>query len=175
MHVSSAFNTVLFLESLVSAALPRLAPDVDRNTGPTLTGLMTHLDAVYAFARALTSDSDRASDLTERVYRDVTRDLWSTLGGHGLRDRLLARCLSLFDEQFAEQVRPDHVPNSGDILTLLAGLPREQRAAVALVDRLGLTYAAGAAVLGSTVNEFQTNLHRGRAVLIAASRAATAL
>jgi DNA-directed RNA polymerase specialized sigma24 family protein len=155
----------------VSSALPRLAPAVGENPSSTLAGLMSHLDAVYAFAFALTSERERAEELTEHVYRDVTRDLWSTLGGHGLRDRLLARCLSIFTDRFAEASRPA----ATGIAALLATLPRDERAAVALVDQLGLTYAAGAAVLGTPVNEFRTILHRGRAVLTAASRTATAL
>jgi DNA-directed RNA polymerase specialized sigma24 family protein len=175
VHSYGRSTLVLFLESLVSAALPRLAVTVDDDSTSPLSGLMTHLDAVYAFALALTSRRDLAEDLTETVYRDVTRDLWSTLGGHGLRERLLARCLSIFGEQFGESVRADGQGDGPDIPTLLAGLPRDERAAVALVDRLGLTYAAGAAVMGSPVNEFRAILHRGRAVLIAASRTATAL
>lgn len=154
----------------MSSALPRFVPDVDATSGSTLTGLISHLDAVYVLAHALTSEPDSASDLTERVYRDVTRELWSTLGGHGLRDRLLARCFAIFTRERASGTAtsvpaPSH-RHGAELLALLAALPLEERAAIVLVDRLGLTYAAGAAVLGSTLEEFRTFLHRGRDVLM---------
>ena len=52
-------------------------------------GLLTHLDAVYGFALALTGDAELAADLTEDVFASTHDELWTTLGGHGLRDRLL--------------------------------------------------------------------------------------
>lgn len=165
----------------MSSALPRFVPDADPAAGSTLAGLLSHLDAVYAFAHALTSAPDLASDLSERVYRGVTRDLWSTLGGHGLRDRLLARCFAIFTQELGARARssvflPAH-PRDADLVALLAALPLEERAAVALVDRLGLSYSAGAAVLGSTPEEFRAFLHRGRNVLmtwnVSPSRVAT--
>jgi hypothetical protein len=162
-----AFN----LESLVPAALPRPVSAADHESGSTLTGLMTHLDAVYAFAHSLTSDTDGASALVERVYRGVTRDLWSTLGGHSLRDRLLARCLAVFNQDSRSRTQPSPTGDvdRANVLALLADLPLDERAAVALVDRLGLPYASAAAVVGAPVDEFRATLHRARRTLIAAA------
>lgn len=159
------------------AAFPRFAPTDDDNSAATPTGFIAHLDAVYAFALALTSQRDRAEELTDHVYRDVTRELWSTLGGHSLRNRLLARCLAIFDAQFRQTPRPAAHQRADvtRIRELLGALPRDQRAAVALVDQLGLSYADGAIVFGSTVSEFRTSLHRGRTALMSAIRTATAL
>jgi len=170
-------NTVLSLETLVPAAFPRFVPTDDDNSGATPPGFIAHLDAVYALALALTSQRDRAEELTERVYRDVTREVWSTLGGHSLRNRLLARCLTIFDEQ-SRQTSPSAANPRADVTdmhALLATLPRDERAAVSLVDQLGLSYADGAVVFGSTVSEFRTILHRGRNILMTAIRSATAL
>ena len=158
----------------MSAALPRFAALADQRNASTLTGLMSHLDAVYAFAHALTGDVELASELTERVYRDVTRDLWSTLGGHTLRDRLLARCLTIFHQEHRARVSVTTARSATGVQALLAGLPVEQRAAISLVDHLGLSYAAGAVVLGTPVEAFRELLHRGRDVLIARSRASEA-
>ena len=159
------------------AAFPRFAPTDDDNSGATPAGFIAHLDAVYAFAFALTSQRDLAEELTDHVYRDVTRELWSTLGGHSLRNRLLARCLAIFDERFRQASRPvaDRHGDAAGIQTLLRALPRDERAAVALVDQLGLSYADGAIVFGSTVSEFRASLHRGRTALMNAIRTATAL
>ena len=155
----------------MSAALPRFASLADQRTASTLTGLMSHLDAVYAFAHALTGDLELAADLTERVYRGVSRDLWSTLGGHTLRDRLLARCLTIFNQELPARVSARTSRSATGVHALLAGLPVEQRAAISLVDLLGLSYAAGAAVLGTPVEAFRESLHRGRDVLVAQDRA----
>jgi DNA-directed RNA polymerase specialized sigma24 family protein len=53
----------------------------------------------------------------------------------------------------------------------LEELPWGERAAIALVDQLGLTYAAAAQVLGAHLAEFRASLHRARSVLFAAYRA----
>jgi DNA-directed RNA polymerase specialized sigma24 family protein len=54
---------------------------------------------------------------------------------------------------------------------LLRDLPWDERAAIALVDHIGMTYTAGAAVLGTPVADFRALLHRGRSVLFDAHRA----
>jgi DNA-directed RNA polymerase specialized sigma24 family protein len=135
-----------------------------------LTGILTHLDAVYGFALTLTGDSESAEQVTEDVFGSVHDELWTTLGGHGLRDRLLARCVTVF----RGAVTPHRASPGGDELgARLLGLPWDARAAIALVDQLGLTYAAGAAVLGIEVAEFRARLHQARSVLFAAYRAGT--
>ena len=101
--------------------------------------------------------------------RKLTRDLWSTLGGHSLRDRLLARCLAIYHRDFASDGRaPEPAQRSPgtDVLAVLARLPLEERAAVALVDRVGLSCATGAAVMAVTVVEFRAFLHSARDVLM---------
>jgi hypothetical protein len=129
-----------------------------------LAGLLAHLDTIYGFALTLTGAPEPAADLTERVFDSARDELWATLGGHGLRDRLLARCVAMFRET-PSAASPRPASGSGAVL---AGLPWEERVACALVDQMGLTYAAGAAVLGIEVVEFRGRLHRARAVLLAA-------
>jgi len=140
-------------------------------------GILAHLDVVYGFALTLTGDAERAGELTEDVFGSIHDDLWSTLGGRGLRDRLLARCVVAYVETASLQqsgwrgplVR--RIEDSGELASLLLGLPWDERAAIALVDQLGLTYAAAAAVLGTDVTGFRALLHRGRSVMFAAYRA----
>jgi DNA-directed RNA polymerase specialized sigma24 family protein len=146
----------------------------DEHAAPA--GLLSHLDAVYGFALALTGDAEDAAELTEDVFATARDGLWTTLGGHGLRDRLLARCVSAFTETFSSRALPEPAttPHGSPLPTrlgvLLLQLPWDQRAALALVDQLRLTYASGAAVLGVDVDEFRAILHRGRSVLVAAYR-----
>ena len=141
-----------------------------------LVGLLTHLDTVYGFALTLTGDPEAASELTEDVYASARDGLWATLGGHSLRDRLLARCVWLFAERGSPQggvVRSKRAaaerPTRLD--ALLRELPWDERAAIALVDQLQSSYVAAAAVLGVDVADLRELLHRGRAVLFAAFRA----
>src|SRR3954466_692824 len=87
--------------ALVSASLPYLPAGDEQGTGAAsaLVGLLAHLDTVYGFALTLTGDRDAAAELTEDVYASARDGLWGTLGGRGLRDRLLARCVALFVER----------------------------------------------------------------------------
>jgi DNA-directed RNA polymerase specialized sigma24 family protein len=140
-------------------------------------GLLAHLDAVYSFALVLTADAESAAELTEDVFASTRDELWTTLGGHSLRDRLLARCVSAFRETYSAQGRP--APRTtrvgsapSDLVVSMQQLPWNERAALTLVDQLGLRYAAGAAVLGVDVAEFRALLHGARSVLFAAFRAA---
>ena len=146
--------------------------------GPTtLPGILTHLDAVYGLALALTGDTDRAADLTEDVFASVRDDLWTTLGGHSLRERLLARCVATFKQTGSARSggfsAVSQLPGdtASALRTALTGLPWNERTAIVLVDQLGLTSAAGAAVLGTDVPEFRALLHRARSVAFAAYRA----
>ena len=159
------------------SALPYLPADDEQGTPSSFMGLLTHLDTVYGFALTLTRHPDAAAELTEDVYASARDGLWATLGGHGLRDRLLARCVSLFVERDSRNAfeapaagsPPPQRPTRLD--TLLRQLPWDERAAIALVDQLHSSYAAAAAVLGVDVAEFRALLHRGRSVLFAAYRA----
>jgi DNA-directed RNA polymerase specialized sigma24 family protein len=163
----------------VHHALPR--PPEDNDSGPpprAVTGLLSHLDAVYGFALTLTGDVASAAELTEDVFGSVHDDLWATLGGRGLRDRLLARCVTAFAQahssRFADAPsapRPAAAAITVGLSALLRDLPWNERAAIALVDHIGMTYTAGAAVLGTSVADFRALLHRGRAVLFDAHRA----
>jgi len=161
----------------VHLALPRPPADDEHGAPSALTGLLVYLDDVYGFALTLTGNAERAADLTEHVFQSVQDELWSTLGGHRLRDRLLARCVAAFMEGVPSRDawKPDVVPQRTDeptgLAALLSGLPWRERAAIALVDQFGLTYAAGAAVLGVEVAAFRTILHAGREVLFTAYRA----
>ena len=158
-------------------ALPRPLADDAHGAPSALTGLLSHLDDVYGFALTLTGDREHAADLTEHVFQSVHDDLWSTLGGRRLLDRLLARCVLAYKEGAPSREgwktdpasRPAGEPSG--LTALLRGLPWSQRAAIALVDHLGLTHASAAAVLGVEVAEFRTVLHGGRDVLFAAYRA----
>ena len=154
-------------------ALPH-QPEYDDSVTPSpLTGILAHLDAVYGFALTLSGDAEHAESLTEEVFGSVHDDLWSTLGGHRLRDRLLARCVGAYSQSIAHrdvQSRTRHQPRN-ELTSLLRSLPWNERAAIALVDQLGLTHSAAAAVLGSTDTEFRVLLRRGRCVLFAAYRA----
>jgi hypothetical protein len=165
--------------ALVSVLLPYSPAKDEQGTvlPSALTGLLTHLDTVYGFALTLTGDPEAAAELTEGVYASVRDDgLWATLGGHGARDRLLARCVSLFVERSlpegaelpSARVAADRPPR---LDTLLRGLPWDERAAIALVDQLQSSYEAAAAALGVDLAAFRELLHRGRAVLFAAFRA----
>ena len=161
-------------------ALPYQFADDEQDASSALTGLLDHLDTIYGFALTLTGDADAAADLTESVFASARDELWTTLGGHGLRDRLLAGCISAFTYTFSA---PDSAsvpagtavaqPPATTLGAVLRELPWDERAAIALVDQLHLSYAAGAAVLGIDVPEFRTLLHHGRAVLFAAYRVAT--
>ena len=157
-------------------ALSYSPADDDQGTSSDVMGLVAHLDTVYGFALTLTGDPEAAAELTEDVYAGARDELWATLGGHGLRDRLLARCVSSFVER-----GPTHGPETATpglvdrrqstrLRTLLHQLPWNERAAIALVDQLRSSYEAGAAVLGVDVAEFRALLHRGRSVLYAAYR-----
>ena len=158
-------------------ALPRPPADDEHGAPPALTGLLSHLDDVYGFALTLTGDAQQAADLTEHVFQSVQDELWSTLGGHPLRDRLLARCVAAFmegvpsREAWKVHAAPRSAVEATGLAARLRGLPWRERAAIALVDQLGLTYAAGSTVLGVEVAEFRSILHGGRDVLFAAYRA----
>jgi DNA-directed RNA polymerase specialized sigma24 family protein len=166
-----------FTGDIVHHANPRPQPYEEPREPTTLPGILTHLDAVYSLALALTGDTDRAADLTEDVFASVRDDLWTTLGGHSLRERLLARCVATFTHVGSARSggsaelsqRPGDDPS--ELFAALTDLPWDERAAIVLVDRLGLTYAAGAAVLGTAVPEFRALLHRARSVAFAAYRA----
>ncbi len=83
----------------MAGALPR-SPAYHKSVAPSWpAGILAHLDVVYGFALTLTGDAERAGELTEAVFASVHDDLWSTLGGHGLRDRLLARCVVAYVEK----------------------------------------------------------------------------
>jgi hypothetical protein len=146
-----------------------LPPPDDEQT--THAGLLVHLDAVYGFALVLTADAESAADLTERVFGGARDGLWMTLGGHSLRHRLLARCVAVFCETSSPTTH--QTQTSGALLASLQRLPWKERAALALVDQLGLRYAAGAAVLGVDVAQFRELLHRARFTLFAVFRTAT--
>jgi RNA polymerase sigma-70 factor (ECF subfamily) len=161
----------------VHHAQPRPQANEEPRGPTTLPGILTHLDAVYDLALVLTGDTDRAADLTEDVFASVRDDLWTTLGGHSLRERLLACCVATFKQvgsarsgQCAEVSQPPG-DNASELRAALTSLPWDERAAIVLVDQLGLTYAAGAAVLGTEVPEFRALLHRARSVAFAAYRA----
>jgi len=163
---------------LVSVSLPYSPADDEQGSAApsALVGMLAHLDTVYGFALTLTGDPDAAAELTEDVYASARDGLWGTLGGHGLRGRLLACCVSLFVDLGARQGvevpsarAADDQPMRLDIV--LRDLPWDERAAIALVDQVQSSYAAAAAVLGIDVAELRELLHRGRAVLFAAFRA----
>jgi len=142
------------------------------------SALLSHLETVYAFALTLTTDdAEYAAALTEAVFVTARDDLWSTLGGHGLRERLLAQCVAAFQEIQPPQparrsvATPDPDTRTG-LMALLFLLPWRERAAIALIDHLGLSYADAAAVLDVRVDEFRELLRRGRCVLFDAYRAA---
>ena len=159
-------------------ARPHPFADDEQGAPSALAGLLAHLDTVYGFALTLTGDPGSAAELTEDVYASARAGLWETLGGHGLRDRLLARCVSTFAETICSHgtealvVPTRHEQRPAELSALLRNLPWMERAAIALVDQLNLKYAAGASVLGVNVAAFRALLHRGRAVLFAAYRAA---
>jgi DNA-directed RNA polymerase specialized sigma24 family protein len=141
-----------------------------------LQGLLSHLDAVYGLAFVLTGGNvEAAAKLTEESFASVHDDLWTTLGGRSLRDRLLARCIIAYREGAASSSAVRLSTTSRPLLDaprtlhdLLLGLPWEERAAIALVDQLGLSYADGALVLGTDVRVFRAFLHQGRSTLYAA-------
>lgn len=140
--------------------------------------LLSHLDTVYALALTLTGDdAEQAASLTENVYASARDALGATLGGQSLRDRLLGECVAAFTAAAApkrgEGAAPTPVVEERPALvTLLLALPWRQRAAIALVDHHGLSYAAAATVLGVATAEFRNLLHGGRRVLFDAYRAA---
>ena len=163
----------------MSVSLPYSPADDDQGAGApsALVGLLTHLDAVYGFALTLTGDAEAAAELTEDVFASARDGLWGTLGGHGVRDRLLARCVSSFVERGSPQGSEAPSPGApaqrrpAGLDTLLRELPWDERAAIALVDQLQSSYAGAAAVLRVDVAELREVLHRGRSVLFAAYRA----
>jgi DNA-directed RNA polymerase specialized sigma24 family protein len=158
----------------VSLALSRPASVPETAVPSPLAGLLAQLDTVYGFALTLVGDAELAADLTEQVYRGVPQDLWSTLGGHGLRERLLACCLAVYKQDFHTRRREPAADVDGhatSLIRLVHRLPTEERAAIALVDQLRLSHAAATAVLDLSADEFCVLLRRARAVLVEASRA----
>jgi DNA-directed RNA polymerase specialized sigma24 family protein len=158
------------------SVLPYSPADDEQDPPSEFVGLLTHLDAVYSFALTLTGDPEAAAGLTEDVYASARDGIWATLGGHGLRDRLLARCVSSFVERDSHRTGARSAGRSARqpltrLDTLLRQLPWDERAAIALVDQLRSSYTAAAAVLGVDVDEFRALLHRGRSTLVAAYRA----
>jgi DNA-directed RNA polymerase specialized sigma24 family protein len=151
--------------------------DDEHGAPAPLAGLLSHLRTVYGFALVLTGSAESAADLTEGVFASTHDELWVTLGGYGLRDRLLACCVSVFAESCSWRARPESpttdriAPPETDLPALLRELPWNERAAIALVDQLGVTYASGAAVMGLHHAEFRTLLHRARSMLFAGYRA----
>jgi DNA-directed RNA polymerase specialized sigma24 family protein len=142
--------------------------------------MLSHLHAVYAFALSLVGDdADRASTLAETVCLASRDGRWSALGTRGLRERMLAQCVATFVEAYTpsshqrDATMPAADSRSG-VMSRLLSLPWQERAAITLVDHLGLTYAEAAAVLGIDAPEFRGLLHRGRDVLLRAHRVSAA-
>jgi hypothetical protein len=156
----------------VYLAVSHAAWSDDAAAAPSPSGVLSHLRAVYAFALTLVGDdADRAAALTETAFLASRDSHWSALGGHRLRERLLARCVSAFAEAHTPPTHRRTVAVSttdtrSGLIALLFSLPWRQRAAIALVDHLGLSYVEAAAVLGVDVSEFRGLLHRGRDALL---------
>jgi hypothetical protein len=141
------------------------APEPHDGATPELNA---YIEAVYQFAETLTGDAARAATLTERVFAGAKADLEAPLGADEVRDRLLARCALLFSAAGSLSQHTSPAPSAHSLHSSLARLPWDQRAAVALVDQLGLPYAAAATVLGACLADFRALLRGGRSALFAA-------
>jgi DNA-directed RNA polymerase specialized sigma24 family protein len=161
----------------VSVTLPQLSADDKQGQPSEISALLAQLGTVYAFALTLTGDQGLASAVTERVFTAARDDVWSTLGGHSLRHRLLALCVSAFAETVAAQApeAPTAQPGTAQrpstrLAAVLRELPWKERAAIAFVDQLDLSYMDAAVVLGVDIAQFRALLHGGRSALFAAYR-----
>ena len=161
-------------------AVPRDAELDDGATATPLAAMLSHLHAVYAFALTLVGDdADRAATLAEMVFVASRDHCGAALGTRGLRERMLAQCVVTFAEAYMPSAHQRGatmaaVDSRSSVMSRLLSLPWRQRAAIALIDHLGLTYAEAAAVLGVDATEFRGLLHRGRDVLLRAHRVSAA-
>jgi RNA polymerase sigma-70 factor (ECF subfamily) len=153
--------------------------------------------AMTTLARTMLRDADEAADVVEDALLRMREAAPEFRGTRGLKTwalRIVAnRCRDLlrrrrftagrpedFDPIAESGLRADPIPEWDDTIDrarLLAALeraidelPRDQREAVILRDRLGLSYEEVAATVGTSVAAVKSRLFRARAALRAALR-----
>lgn len=133
----------------------------------------TQYRAVYAYLVALSRDRSWAEDLLQDTFIKASRSLAGYRGGDP-RSWLFTIARSVFIDA-TRRHRPtvvDEIPDEGiddpDVTDrmvidrVLWRLPERQRAALLLVDDIGLSYQEAAAALDTTLGAFKVLLHRAR-------------
>jgi RNA polymerase sigma-70 factor (ECF subfamily) len=132
-----------------------------------------HRSAVYAYLIALARDRSWAEDLLQDTFIKASRSLAGYRGGDP-RSWLFTIARSVFIDATRRR-RPipvDEVPEKAldapDVTdrmvidSVLWKLPERQRAALLLVDDIGLSYQEAATALDTTLGAFKVLLHRAR-------------
>ncbi len=134
----------------------------------------SHQRAVYAFLVALSRDRSWAEDLLQDTFVKASRSLAGYRGGDPL-SWLFTIARSVFIDATRKrtpipiEVPPDEGRNDPDVTDrmlidrTLALLPERQRAALLLVDDVGLSYAEAAVALDTTLGALKVLVHRARA------------
>ena len=137
---------------------------------------------VWRLSLRLTNDPSAADDVTQeafvRVYRFLPRYrgdarfstwLFSIARNCALDElRRVERRRRLSGELQTHEARPGDHGVRLEVAEALAGLPRELREPVVLIDMFGTTYAEVAAMLGVPLGTIKSRVHRARELLAAA-------
>ena len=141
-----------------------------------------HQKAVRSFLRRTLADPADADDIAQETFLTAWSSLWRYRGQASLRSWLCAiawnKSLTLQRSRRRERTRHDALEpqeNTGacpdrrlDLTAALAGLPQDQRAAVALCLGGGFSHAEAAEALGLPLGTIKSHVERGRAKLLIA-------
>jgi RNA polymerase sigma factor (sigma-70 family) len=134
----------------------------------------THQRAVYGYLVALSRDRTWAEDLLQDTFIKASRSLAGYRGGDP-RSWLFTVARSVFIDAVRRRsaVPVDRIPDEGHtdpdvaermlIDETLWSLPERQRAALLLIDDVGLSYREAAAALDTTLGALKVLVHRARA------------
>lgn len=132
-----------------------------------------HQGAVYGYLVALSRDRSWAEDLLQDTFIKASRSLGGYRGGDP-RSWLFTVARSVFIDAVRRHraIAVDQIPDKGLtdpdvpermlIDRTLWSLPERQRAALLLVDDIGLSYQEAAAALDTTLGALKVLVHRAR-------------
>lgn len=142
-----------------------------------------HQQAVRSFLRRALNDASDADDIAQETFLAAWSRLWRYRGAASFRSWLCAiawnKALSLTRSRGRERRRVEAwepraagargcVDSRLDLERALAGLPPDQRAAVALCLGGEFSHAEAAEALGLPLGTIKSHVQRGRAKLLAA-------